>query len=63
MPSRSRTGSTRSKNAIDAASLAFDLSHFGITGCCMGGTYALRAACELEGLSAAAPFYRGCPRR
>jgi dienelactone hydrolase len=23
----------------------------------MGGTYALRAACELEGFSAAAPFY------
>ncbi|MBK6587508.1 MAG: dienelactone hydrolase family protein [Acidobacteria bacterium] len=49
------------KNAIDAASLAFDLSHFGITGYCMGGTYALRAACELEGLSAAAPFYGDVP--
>lgn len=49
------------KNAIDAASLAFDLSHFGITGFCMGGTFALRAACELEGLSAAAPFYGDIP--
>lgn len=49
------------KNAIEAASLAFDLSHFGITGYCMGGTYALRAACELEGLSAAAPFYGDVP--
>lgn len=49
------------KNTIDAASLAFDLSHFGITGYCMGGTYALRAACELEGLSAAAPFYGDVP--
>ena len=49
------------KNAIDAAALAFDLSHFGITGYCMGGTYALRAACELEGLSAAAPFYGDIP--
>ncbi len=49
------------KNAIEAASLAFDLSHFGITGFCMGGTFALRAACELEGLSAAAPFYGDIP--
>ena len=49
------------KNAINAASLALDLSHFGITGFCMGGTYALRAACELEGLSAAAPFYGDVP--
>ena len=36
------------KNAIEAASLAFDISHFGITGYCMGGTFALLAACELE---------------
>ena len=49
------------KNAIDAASLALDISHFGITGYCMGGTFALRAACELEGLSAAAPFYGDLP--
>ena len=27
----------------------------------MGGTFALRAACELEGLSAAAPFYGDIP--
>jgi len=38
-----------------------DTSHFGITGYCMGGTYALRAACELEGLSAAAAFYGDVP--
>ena len=49
------------KNAIDAAALSYDLSHFGITGYCMGGTFALRAACELEGLSAAAPFYGDIP--
>jgi carboxymethylenebutenolidase len=47
--------------AIDAASLSLDVSHFGITGFCMGGTYALRAACELEGISAAAPFYGDIP--
>jgi len=35
--------------------------HFGINGFCMGGTYALRAACELEGISAAAPFYGDIP--
>ena len=49
------------KNAIDASTLAFDISHFGITGYCMGGTFALLAACELEGLSAAAPFYGDIP--
>ena len=49
------------KNAIDAAAVAYDISHFGITGYCMGGTFALLAACELEGLSAAAPFYGDIP--
>ena len=49
------------KNAIDAASLAYDISHFGITGYCMGGSFALLAACELEGISAAAPFYGDIP--
>ena len=49
------------RNVIDAAREKYGLSHFGITGFCMGGTYALRAACELEGLSAAAPFYGDIP--
>ncbi|HEV7699574.1 MAG TPA: dienelactone hydrolase family protein [Pyrinomonadaceae bacterium] len=49
------------KNAIDAARVAYDVSHFGITGFCMGGTFTLRAACELEGLSAAAAFYGDVP--
>jgi len=49
------------RNAMDAARLSLDISHFGITGYCMGGTYALRAACELEGLSAAAAFYGDVP--
>jgi carboxymethylenebutenolidase len=49
------------KNALDKARGAYNLTHFGITGFCMGGTYALRAACELEGLSAAAPFYGDIP--
>jgi carboxymethylenebutenolidase len=49
------------KNAIDAAREKYGLTHFGITGYCMGGTFALRAACQLEGLSAAAPFYGDIP--
>jgi len=49
------------RSAMDAARGEFGITHFGITGFCMGGTYALRAACELEGLSAAAPFYGDIP--
>ena len=49
------------KNSIESAREIYDLSHFGITGFCMGGTFALRAACELEGISAAAPFYGDIP--
>ena len=33
----------------------------GITGYCMGGTFALRAACEIGTLGAAAPFYGDTP--
>ena len=49
------------KNAMDKAAATYNLTHFGITGYCMGGTYALLAACELEGISAAAPFYGDIP--
>lgn len=49
------------KNAMDAAREKYDFQHFGISGYCMGGTYALRAACELEGISASAPFYGDVP--
>jgi carboxymethylenebutenolidase len=49
------------ENAVKNASEALGVSHFGITGFCMGGTFALRAACELEGFSAAAPFYGDLP--
>lgn len=49
------------KNAVDAAREKYGLSHFGITGYCMGGTYALRSACLLEGISAAAAFYGDIP--
>jgi len=39
----------------------YGISHFGITGYCMGGTFALRAACEIEGFSASVPFYGDIP--
>ena len=49
------------KNAITAAAGKYGLTHFGITGFCMGGTFALRAASEIEGISAAAAFYGDIP--
>jgi carboxymethylenebutenolidase len=48
-------------NTIKVAADEFGIHHFGITGFCMGGTFALRAACELDGISAAAPFYGDIP--
>lgn len=48
-------------NALTKTREEYNLSHFGITGFCMGGTFALRAACELDGFSAAAPFYGDIP--
>lgn len=48
-------------SSMTAARERFGVSHFGITGYCMGGTFALRAACELEDISAAAPFYGDIP--
>ncbi len=49
------------KNAMAKAADAYGISHFGITGYCMGGTFALRSACEMEGISAAAAFYGDIP--
>src|SRR6266705_2350140 len=47
--------------AIDAAKATYPVEKFGITGFCMGGTFALRAACEINELAAAAPFYGDIP--
>ena len=47
--------------AIEKGTEKYGATHFGINGFCMGGTYALRAACELEGISAVAPFYGDIP--
>lgn len=47
--------------AIEKARETYGIEKFGITGFCMGGTFALRAACELENIGAAAPFYGDIP--
>jgi carboxymethylenebutenolidase len=47
--------------AIQAAKKELAVSTFGISGFCMGGTFALRAACDLDELNAAAPFYGDIP--
>ena len=39
----------------------YNVGRFGITGYCMGGTFALRAACEIADLAASAPFYGDIP--
>lgn len=46
---------------ITTATEKYKILQFGITGFCMGGTFALQAVCHLEGLSAAAPFYGDIP--
>lgn len=49
------------RSAMDEARERYGITHFGVTGFCMGGTFALRAACEIEGVSAAVPFYGDVP--
>lgn len=49
------------RKAMDAATDTYDVNQFVINGFCMGGTYALRAACEIPELKAAAPFYGDIP--
>jgi len=55
------TGLDVINKAMIAAQDKYQIKKFGITGFCMGGTYALEAACKLEGLHAAAPFYGDVP--
>ena len=49
------------RKAIDSVGQTYKIKRIAITGYCMGGTYALRAACELSELKAAAPFYGDIP--
>jgi len=49
------------RKAMDAAAETCGVKRFAITGYCMGGTFALRAACEFAELKAAAPFYGDIP--
>jgi carboxymethylenebutenolidase len=49
------------RKAIHAAEETYQIKRFAITGYCMGGTFALRAACEIPELKAAAPFYGDIP--
>lgn len=49
------------KNAVQTAREKYGVGKFAISGFCMGGTFALRAACELPDFSAAAPFYGDVP--
>ena len=50
------------REAIAAAKQTYNVQKIGITGYCMGGTFALRAACEISELAAAAPFYGDIPK-
>lgn len=47
--------------AMDAARATYSVERFAITGYCMGGTFALQAACEIPELKGAAPFYGDIP--
>jgi carboxymethylenebutenolidase len=47
--------------AFEETKRAYGVHRIGITGYCMGGTYALRAACEIDALAASAAFYGDIP--
>ena len=49
------------RSAMKAATETYQVEDFAIIGFCMGGTFALRAACEIPKLKAAAPFYGDIP--
>ncbi len=59
---KSEDGLDTIKNAIAKVREKHELEHFGITGYCMGGTFAFQAICHLEGgIKAAAVFYGDIP--
>ena len=50
------------RKAMDAVKESYRIEEFAIIGFCMGGTFALRAACEIPELKGAAPFYGDIPQ-
>jgi len=58
---RTEDGMEIIRRSVDAAEKTYGVSRFAINGFCMGGTFALRAACEIPELKAAAPFYGDIP--
>ena len=58
---RTEDGMETIRKAMEAARVTYSIDKFAITGFCMGGTFALRAACEVPELQAAAPFYGDIP--
>lgn len=57
----SENGLETIRKAMDAARDKYGFDQFVINGYCMGGTFALHAACEVPELKAAAPFYGDIP--
>ena len=49
------------RETIAEAKAKYNVQKLGISGYCMGGTFALRAACGIKELAAAAPFYGDIP--
>ncbi|HYJ47730.1 MAG TPA: dienelactone hydrolase family protein [Pyrinomonadaceae bacterium] len=49
------------KSAVEEVGRKYNSQKIAITGYCMGGTYALRSACEIETLAASAAFYGDIP--
>lgn len=49
------------QEAIAETKRVYGAQRIAITGYCMGGTFSLRAACEISELAAAAPFYGDIP--
>ena len=47
--------------ALSEVRSKYNAGRVGITGFCMGGSFAMRSACELHELAAAAPFYGDIP--
>ena len=54
-------GMSTIKSAVEEVRQKYGVEKIAITGYCMGGTFALRAACEIEVLAASAPFYGDIP--